>query len=92
MNGCGCEKGILRFFKPPYSKLFNNACNVHDEAYANGGDKIDRLSADRMLFRNIVAISYYSFISPYRMAWMVIMALIYYIAVRIFGKNYFNYK
>lgn len=49
-NGCGCEKGVLKFIKPPYARKFYIPCCMHDDDYDEGGDKSDRKEADRMLF------------------------------------------
>ena len=91
VNGCGCGSGLLKYFKPPYAKMFESACNAHDAAYDTGGTEEDRKHADRWLYRNIV-LSVLVTYRPTRATWFVLIALLYYVSVRIFGKNYFNFK
>lgn len=92
-NGCGCENGIFKWFKPPYSRTFYAACCLHDDDYDIGGDKKSREIADKALFTRMVCKGNYEFASnPIKITWIVIIALCYYFAVRIFGRFYFNYK
>lgn len=89
-NGCGCQKGLLRFARIPYGETFRAACEWHDWLYHVGGGSSDRHKADRALFagmmRRVQAVEQ----RPIRMWWMTTIALMYYIAVRIFGRHYFN--
>lgn len=91
-NGCGCETGLLKYIKPPYSKLFYAACCVHDNDYDAGGNKTNRLQADTKLFRNMLKTTLNKQYSVWKTYHLITMALMYYISVRIFGKQYFNYK
>jgi hypothetical protein len=58
---------------------FAPCCGTHDLAYEAGGDSNDRLIADQGLFNCI-----WSSGKP-------LMALIYYLAVRVFGWMFFTY-
>lgn len=49
-NGCGCQKGALRWFRPPYAKFFYVPCCMHDDEYDRGGGLQERKEADRNLF------------------------------------------
>jgi hypothetical protein len=92
VNGCGCGSGILKYFKPPYHEFFKIECNAHDLAYDDGGSEIDRLHADRWLFKRmaerVMACEY----TPLKTTWMICISLLYYVSVRIFGGNYYNFK
>lgn len=90
-NGCGCEKGVLRYFKPPYAKLFYTPCCMHDDDYDRGGDKYSRLYADKMLYWRMMKIVQAQDITPTRATWMIFIAFAYYLAVRLMGWRYFNY-
>lgn len=90
-NGCGCEKGVLRYFKPPYAKLFYTPCCMHDDDYDRGGDKYSRLYADKMLYWRMMKIVQIQDITPTRATWMAFIAFAYYLAVRLMGWRYFNF-
>lgn len=87
-NGCGCQTGILRWFKPPYHKKFYVPCCIHDDDYDLGGNRRD---ADRRLFRNCLKVIWTEETNPWSMTWMTLIAFSYYLCVRIFGRFYFNY-
>lgn len=91
-NGCGCESGLLKYIKPPYSKLFYVACCIHDNKYDIGGDKTDRSKADAELFRDMLIIITKGGYNVWKSFYLVTIALIYYISVRLFGKQHFSYK
>ena len=93
-NGCGCESGILKFIKPPYAKLFYTACVCHDDDYEKGGDSRHRRYADRKLYCRMVELvrRKCETIHPMKATWLFVVALIYYISVRIFGWIYYNTK
>lgn len=91
-NGCGCEKGVLKYIKPPYAKMFYVACVMHDDAYDRGGDERQRRAADTDLFRHMVQLVHRSEHKPPRIAWLTLIALLYYMSVRLFGRYFFNYK
>lgn len=90
-KGCGCQTGLLRYVKPPYSKLFYAACCIHDDDYDRGGGKAERRDADRRLFDNCLTIVSRQSAGPWRKAWMAQMALAFWVSVRLFGRAYFNY-
>lgn len=91
-KGCGCQSGILKYFKPPYANLFHIPCCIHDDDYDIGGDKEARLKADKNLFQRCVTIIIRNRYSPFKMIWMFNIALLYYMSVRIFGRFFFNRK
>lgn len=92
-NGCGCEKGVLRYVKPPYAKKFYVPCCMHDDDYDKGGGKESRHIADKLLFfRMMKKVTEDNNPNPSFFLWMCIIAYVYYVAVRIFGRFYFNYK
>lgn len=90
-NGCGCQKGVLRFVKPPYAKKFALPCEIHDDDYDIGGDGEMRRKADLSLFLRMLKVSRNNR-NPYAITWFTLIALLYYMSVRIFGRFYFNYK
>lgn len=91
-NGCGCQTGVLKWFRPPYAELFYVPCCMHDDDYDRGGTAGDRKEADRKLFARMVRVivscgwAHY----PWRFSEMVAVALLYYVSVRIFGRRYFS--
>lgn len=90
-RGCGCQTGILRWFKPPYAELFYAACCIHDDDYDRGGDKKARKMADKQLFWNIYKKIELTQGSVYKTVWLVLIAMLYYVSVRMFGRRYFKY-
>lgn len=64
----------------------SDCCREHDEAYARGGSKQDRLEADLDLFACIVECGGQRG-HPFR-AWLA--GTIYYFAVRIFGRRHWQ--
>ena len=91
-NGCGCSKGLLKYFKPPYAKTFYVPCCMHDDDYDKGGNEQDRKAADRCLFSRMTNLSLRQHTNPWKIVWLVLIALLYYISIRIFGRFYFNYN
>lgn len=93
-NGCGCERGLFRWFKPPYAKFFYAACLCHDNDYDKGGDSKQRKEADRTLYWRMVELvkTRGRSFNPAKATWMVMIALLYYYSVRVFGWMYFNKK
>lgn len=91
-NGCGCQKGVLKYIKPPYAKKFVLPCELHDNDYDIGGDGEMRRKADLSLFLRMQKVSQRESRNPYALTWFTLIALLYYMSVRIFGRFYFNYK
>ena len=93
VNGCGACGGFWKWFKPPHYKFFKEQCNQHDKAYDIGGSKLDRLNADKLLFRQMIELTLYHF--GYRKVssqyWYITLAFAYYLAVRVFGRSRFNF-
>lgn len=90
-RGCGCERGVLRYIKPPCAQLFYPACCIHDDDYDRGGDKGAKKMADRRLFDNCLKIIGRQRASPWKSTWLTLIALLYYASVRTFGRFYFRY-
>lgn len=92
-NGCGCQTGVLKWFRPPYARTFFVPCCMHDDDYDRGGTAGDRREADRKLFARMVRlIAKGGYVwQPWRCVWMVFVAWLYYVSVRVFGRFYFNY-
>lgn len=91
-NGCGCERGLFRFLKPPYAKRFYIPCVLHDNDYDKGGSKQDRKNADIRLFFRMQCLSRRMNRNPFVLTWFTLIALLYYSSIRIFGSFYFNYQ
>lgn len=90
-KGCGCTKGILKYIRPPYGKMFYVPCCMHDDDYERGGGKDMRKTADRALFERMCRVIREKEKKPLRVFWLTFVALGYYAAVRMFGRWYFNY-
>lgn len=91
-NGCGCERGVLRYIKPPYARRYYVPCVMHDDAYERGGSDAERKQADIALFNNMQKVSRSLTRKPFTLAWLTFIALLYYVSVRLFGRFYFNYQ
>lgn len=91
-NGCGCQKGALRWFRPPYAKFFYVPCCMHDDEYDRGGGLQERKEADRNLFYNCFKLIEKNRFSPEKTLWVAAIALCYYWSVRLLGGNYFKYR
>lgn len=65
---------------------------MHDDDYERGGGKAERLMSDRDLFLRMMRIVYENEISPWRVTWFTLVALLYYVSVRVFGWRFFNFK
>ena len=61
---------------------FNHCCIEHDAYYSDGS--ISRLEADNKLFKCIVSKKGRSIINQ---AWHVVVAFVYWLGVRLFGKS-----
>lgn len=90
-NGCGCQNGLLKYIKPPYAKKYYAACVLHDYEYDKGGGEEQRKEADTNLFLNMQKVSIRQSRNPYALTWFTLIALLYYISTRLFGRYYFNY-
>lgn len=92
-KGCGAMDGWLSWIRPPHHEFFKVACILHDELYLKGGSESDRKRADIRLYQDMVKHSqdYYRGRKVGSQAWFLLLAYIYYLAVRAFGKGQFNY-
>ena len=88
-HGCGCQSGILKYFKPPYSDYFYVPCCIHDDDYDKGD--IPRIEADKKLFLGCIKTIYKRENNPWKISWLTFISLLYYIAVRILGELYYEY-
>ena len=88
VNGCG---GKGSWIKPPYKKFFEASCNKHDLGYNRGGNQADRFECDAK-FLVMMLKDTYKLNGWLRRVYYQHWAFTYYLAVRIFGKKYFNYK
>lgn len=86
-NGCGCEHGLFSRLRPPYAKLFDIPCRMHDDEYDAGGN---RREADRRLFDRMCKTALRLDRPPLYKLWLFGIAMLYYVSVRIFGGFYFN--
>lgn len=89
-NGCGCERGLFRWVKPPYAETFRAACELHDDYYEWG--YLSRKKCDEVLFMNMVRKVNETEAKPMRVWWFVNIAMLYYVSVRLFGWMYFKKK
>lgn len=78
-NGCGRKGGPV---KPP-DFAFGEACDRHDFAYWRGGNRKDRLEADRAFLRDMRRRA----LTPAG----IVLAIVYYQAVRLFGRKCFHW-
>lgn len=83
-NGCGGKGGWI---KPPLKAFFKTSCNHHDYGYWCGVTEARRKECDGNLLihmiRDILTLSWYKVVLYY--PW----GLLYYIGVRMAGKEYF---
>lgn len=83
-------KGL--WLKPPYAKKFYVPCVMHDDGYDKGGTEEHRKVIDALLYwRMISIVSGEKETTPCKNTWFVLIAFLYYVSVRIFGRFYFNY-
>lgn len=88
INGCGGKGSKIR---PPYGVFFKASCNKHDEGYFMGGDKIRRMECDSRFFSAMLEDTM-RIEKWYKRTYYQSWAFIYFFAVRLFGKKFFNYK
>lgn len=89
-NGCGGKGG---FVKPPQF-FFKASCNQHDFYYWRGGDWLDRFHADWEFYKAMI-LDIRENVKNYKLKtrfYYFIIATIYFLAVRIFGSNFFSYS
>lgn len=91
-KGCGCQKGVLKYIKPPYAKKFYTPCVMHDDDYDRGGDRDDRFDADMNLLVNMMKVVKKENRNLFAVIWFTFIASLYFVGVRLFGNFYFNYK
>lgn len=86
-NGCGGKGGWI---KPPHRIFFKASCNHHDYGYWKGGSELDRLEADKMLYKSMVkdckTLPWYQWVRYRPWCWA------YYKGVRIAGWKFFYFS
>lgn len=82
---------MLKYIKPPYARKYYLPCVVHDNDYDRGGGEQQRKEADIALFHNMQKVSRTQHRNPFAIAWFTLVALLYYMSIRLFGRFYFNY-
>ena len=92
-NGCGACSGFWKWLKPPHYNFFRVQCNIHDIMYNIGGTSKDRHIADVELLYNMKdwVNEYFKNRKPISRNWYLFLCNIYYLAVRFFGANQFNF-
>ena len=88
VNGCGGKGSWIR---PPHGVFFEASCDKHDISYGLGGNEAKRFECDGKFFTMMIK-------DTFKIKWLFkriyyqIWAFVYFMAVRIFGKKYFNYN
>lgn len=86
-NGCG---GKGSWIKVP-NFIFEASCNTHDVGYGIGGNEARRFECDGKFFIIMIKDTF-KVKNWFKRVYYQVWAFVYFIAVRIFGKKYFNYK
>jgi hypothetical protein len=84
------ECSVLREHMRTSSNLFNASCLVHDACYQRGGTEIDRMDADRGLYRRSI-LNAASIQNVGYMWYYITVATVWYLGVRVFGWLFFRY-
>lgn len=84
-NGCGGKGG---WFRPPQFR-FRASCDRHDFGYWIGGDESDRRWCDARFLGAMVADAV--LLPIWKRPFHLLMAYVYYRAVRAFGSKFFKY-
>ncbi len=88
-NGCGPSWIPCWLTNLLFGWFFKASCNKHDEGYIQGGDEIRRFECDwkflKAMRNDINRLKWYG--QP-----LLLVALVYYVLVRMFGWLYFNYR
>lgn len=90
-----CDDRLAAMGKPPHHEFFRSACELYDVLYEHGGSEHDRKRADARLYQDMVKHSTEYFkdrLMVGSQAWFLMLAYLYYLAVRAFGRPNFNYK
>lgn len=88
-NYCGFKKAM--FLRPPFWSFHTASCKVHDDNYEDGGNRMDRMTADvGFLWRMCADASKQPTLWKKRLA--VYTAMAYFLAVRLFGWASFKWK
>lgn len=86
-NGCGGKGSWVR---PPHGIFFKASCDHHDYGYWKGGGEVARMRCDKNLYKAMIedckSLPWYRWARYRPWCWA------YYVAVRMCGAKYFNYK
>lgn len=85
VNGCGGKGSFI----PVPNLHFVVCCNGHDWGYARGGTEVDRKKVDHKFLQAMLRVA--SAFSGMRRLVNTILAYDFFIAVRIFGRKFFNF-
>lgn len=88
VNGCGGKGG---WFRPVHWFGCTPWCNRHDVAYFNGGTETDRHIADWRLRSDLMHLADQLGTSRLKRIYYRTQAIIYYVAVRLAGWEFFSY-
>lgn len=101
INGCGgkncgiLQKIILKILTPVF---FEASCDLHDFGYWKGWNEARRLECDQKFYEAMlqdiekVRSAESGFFKKFFISFYFVLASLYYFAVRIGGKKYFNYN
>ena len=84
------ECGPARSFIKTRCNLFKASCRIHDWNYTAGGSEKDRKRADFGFFKRC-AQNATNLNNPWRIWYYMLIATLWYLAIRLFGWHYFNY-
>jgi hypothetical protein len=91
-GGCGSDKAWIDLVPDRFIGVdISIACKCHDYLYTIGGTKKDKLKADRMFKRNLIALVQNDHNLIFRDTNLA-LCKIYYEAVRGFGDSSFNFR
>lgn len=79
------------FIRPPFWSFHTASCLIHDQNYEAGGNKMDRMTADTgFLWRMLSDANKQESLQKKKLA--VYTAIVYFLAVRLFGWISFKWK
>ena len=87
-NGCG---GKGSWIKPPLKAFFKASCDKHDIGYSYGGDAARRMECDAKFLAFMLSDTL-MIVGLFKRTYYQMWAFMYFFAVRIGGKKYFNYR
>ena len=107
INGCGArvirDENYENFLRNIFAKIsqilvkiirpvfFEASCDLHDFGYWKGWDEVRRLECDTKFYEKIIEDIENFSKNSFQKIFYKILAKLFYLAVRIGGKKYFNY-